>query len=164
MLDGQPIEFGARGIDQVVFRFAPNPGEPMQPLARIASGGELSRVSLALQLATRGDEEASGPTLVFDEVDAGIGGAEGAALGKKLQRLARSGQIVAVTHLAQVASFGNLHLKVSKRIRSGRTFAEVVALDRAGRTGEIARMLSGDKVTALSRSHAEEMLAAAGAA
>ncbi|MEZ5314199.1 MAG: DNA repair protein RecN, partial [Thermoanaerobaculia bacterium] len=79
-------------------------------------------------------------------------------------RLARSGQIVAVTHLAQVASFGNLHLKVTKKIRSGRTFAEVVALDRAGRTGEIARMLSGDKVTALSRSHAEEMLSAAGAA
>ena len=162
-VEGQAVEFGAHGYDQVVFRFAPNPGEPMQPLARIASGGELSRVSLALQLAARGEEVAGGPTLVFDEVDAGIGGAEGAALGKKLQRLARRGQIVAITHLAQVASFGNRHLKVAKRVRAGRTFAQVEALDRTARAAEVARMLSGDKVTPLSISHAEEMLAAAGA-
>ena len=158
VIDGQAIEFGPHGFDQVAFRFAPNPGEPMQPLARIASGGELSRVSLALQLAARGDEVEGGPALAFDEVDAGIGGAEGAAIGKKLRRLARNGQILAVTHLAQVASFGHAHHRVSKKVRGGRTFAEVEALDAAGRTAEVARMLSGEKVTAASLSHAEEML------
>jgi DNA repair protein RecN (Recombination protein N) len=165
VVEGQPVDFGAHGYDQVTFRFAPNPGEPMQPLSRIASGGELSRVSLALQLAARGDEVAGGPALVFDEVDAGIGGAEGAAIGRKLRRLARHGQILAVTHLPQVASFGHAHHRVSKRVRGGRTYAEVEALDPAGRTAEVARMLSGEKVTAASLSHAAEMLQqAAGAA
>lgn len=163
VVDGAGIEFGVHGYDQVVFLFAPNPGEPMLPLARVASGGELARVSLALQLAARGEEVEGEPTLVFDEVDAGVGGAEGSALGKKLRRLARRGQILAVTHLAQVASFGHVHHRVSKRVRAGRTWAEVATLARAERVEEVARMLSGEKVTALSRSHAEEMLAAVGA-
>lgn len=134
----------------------------MLPLSRIASGGELARVSLALQLAARGEEVAGGPTLVFDEADAGVGGAEGSALGKKLRRLAQRGQILAVTHLAQVASCGHVQHRVTKRVRGGRTFAEVVRLDRSARVAEIARMLSGEKVTALSLSHAEEMLLTAG--
>ncbi|HEV2844877.1 MAG TPA: DNA repair protein RecN, partial [Thermoanaerobaculia bacterium] len=108
-LDGEGTDFGRDGVDQVVFLFAPNPGEPPRPLAKIASGGELSRIHLALQLATRGEAEKANPTLVFDEVDTGIGGAEAAALGAKLQRLARGGQILAVTHLPQVASHGDLH-------------------------------------------------------
>jgi DNA repair protein RecN (Recombination protein N) len=162
VVEGEAVEFGPHGFDQVVFRFAPNPGEPMQPLARIASGGEMSRVSLALQLAARGDEVRGGPTLVFDEVDAGVGGAEGAALGKKLRRLARHGQILAVTHLPQVASYGHAHHRIAKKVRSGRTFAEVESLDAAARTAEVARMLSGEKVTAASMSHAAELLAAAG--
>src|SRR4029079_878596 len=100
VLDGEPVDFGPSGLDQVVFLFTRKPGEGPRPLARIASGGELSRVYLALQLAARGEGESA--TLVFDEVDAGVGGAEAAALGKKLQRLARGGQILAVTHLPQV--------------------------------------------------------------
>lgn len=159
---GAGVEFGPHGFDQIVFQFAPNPGEPMMPLSRIASGGELARVSLALQLAARGEEVAGGPTMVFDEADAGVGGAEGSALGKKLRRLAKRGQILAVTHLAQVASCGHVQHRVTKRIRGGRTFAEVERLDRPERVAEIARMLSGEKVTALSLSHAEEMLVAAG--
>ncbi len=162
VVGGAPVEFGPAGYDQVVFRFAANPGEPLMPLARVASGGELSRVSLALQLAARGEEAEGEPTLVFDEVDAGIGGAEGAALGRKLARLSRHGQILAVTHLAQVASFADAHHRVGKKVRSGRTWAEVETLDREARVEELARMLSSDKVTALSRSHAEEMLATAG--
>jgi DNA repair protein RecN (Recombination protein N) len=158
-LDGVPVELGADGVDLVVFRFQPNPGEPMLPLARIASGGELARVSLALQLAARGEEAAAGPTLIFDEADAGLGGAQGAALGRKLQRLARAGQILAVTHLPQVASWADVHHRVAKKTRQGRTFAEVATLDRAGRVAELARMLSGDRVTPVSQRHAEEMLA-----
>jgi len=161
-IDGEGVEFGPHGYDHVTFQFAPNPGEPMLPLSRIASGGELARVSLALQLAARGEEVAGGPTLVFDEADAGVGGAEGSALGKKLRRLAQRGQILAVTHLAQVASCGHVQHRVTKRVRGGRTFAEVVRLDRSARVAEIARMLSGEKVTALSLSHAEEMLLTAG--
>jgi DNA repair protein RecN (Recombination protein N) len=160
-VDGESVEFGAHGFDRVQFLFAPNPGEPLLPLARIASGGELARVSLALQLAARGEEVGGGPTLVFDEADAGLGGAQGAALGRKLARLARRGQILAVTHLPQVASFAHRHLRVSKRSRSGRTFADVVALERGDRVAEIARMVSGSKVTAVSREHAEQMLAGA---
>lgn len=161
-IGGATVEFGPHGFDHVVFQFAPNPGEPMMPLARIASGGELARVSLALQLAARGEEVAGGPTMVFDEADAGVGGAEGSALGKKLRRLAKRGQILAVTHLAQVASCGHVQHRVTKRIRGGRTFADVERLERDERVAEIARMLSGEKVTALSLSHAEEMLVAAG--
>ncbi|MEO8277171.1 MAG: DNA repair protein RecN [Thermoanaerobaculia bacterium] len=161
-IDGVPVEFGAHGFDHVVFQFAPNPGEPMAPLSRIASGGELARVSLALQLAARGEDVDGGPTMVFDEADAGVGGAEGSALGKKLRRLARRGQILAVTHLAQVASCGHVQHRVTKRVRGGRTFAEVERLDRPERVAEIARMLSGEKVTPLSLSHAEEMLVGAG--
>ena len=161
-IDGDGVEFGPHGFDHVVFQFAPNPGEPMMPLSRIASGGELARVSLALQLAARGEEVAGGPTMVFDEADAGVGGAEGSALGKKLRRLAKRGQILAVTHLAQVASCGHVQHRVTKRVRGGRTFADVQLLDRAERVAEIARMLSGEKVTTLSLSHAEEMLIAAG--
>jgi DNA repair protein RecN (Recombination protein N) len=158
-LAGERIDFGPSGIDQVVFLFAPNPGEEPRPLARIASGGELSRIYLALQLAARGEGEAA--TLVFDEVDAGVGGAEAAALGKKLQRLARGGQILAVTHLPQVASHADVHFKISKRVRDGRTEVEVEPLSAAARVEEVARMLAGREVTALSLSHAEELIAGA---
>jgi DNA repair protein RecN (Recombination protein N) len=161
VVGGEPVEFGAEGFDHVVFGFAPNPGEPLLPLVRIASGGELARVALALQLATRGDEVPGGPTLIFDEIDAGLGGAEGAAIGRKLKRLARRGQIVAVTHLPQVASFGDRHYSVHKRQRGGRSHAEVEPLDRAARVEEIARMLSADEITPASRRHAGELLAAA---
>jgi DNA repair protein RecN (Recombination protein N) len=159
-VDGEAVDFGAEGVDQVVFLFAPNPGEEAQPLAKIASGGELSRVSLGLQLATRGEAEAS-PTLIFDEVDVGIGGAQAAALGRKLRRLAASGQILAVTHLPQVASYGHRHFRVAKSVEGERTSTAVEGLEGEERVEELARMLAGRKVTELSVSHARELLEAA---
>jgi len=158
VIDGEEIDFGREGIDQVVFLFAPNPGEPPRPLARIASGGELSRIHLALQLASRGEAEKAHPTLVFDEVDTGIGGAEAAALGAKLQRLAKGGQILAVTHLPQVASYGDLHFKVSKRVEGDRTSVKVEELEAGDRIEEVARMLAGKKITDTSLSHARELI------
>ncbi len=159
-IDGEAVDFGAEGLDQVVFLFSPNPGEEAQPLAKIASGGELSRVSLGLQLATRGEREAS-PTLIFDEVDVGIGGAQAAALGRKLRRLAASGQILAVTHLPQVASYGHRHFRVAKVVEGERTSTSVEGLEGEERVEELARMLAGRKVTELSVSHARELLEAA---
>lgn len=156
-IDGEPVEPGREGVDQVVFLFAPNPGEEPRPLAKIASGGELSRVSLGLQLATRGDEEAS-PTLIFDEVDTGVGGAQAAALGRKLRRLAGSGQILGVTHLPQVASYGHEHFRVSKTVDGERTATSVAHLEGDDRVQEVARMLAGHEVTELSLSHARELI------
>ncbi|HLX06308.1 MAG TPA: DNA repair protein RecN [Thermoanaerobaculia bacterium] len=168
VVDGEAVDFGPHGIDQVTLLFAPNPGEEARPLARIASGGELSRLHLALQLAAGaagGDPAtvaaAAHPTLVFDEIDAGIGGAEAAALGRKLQRLAGGGQILAVTHLPQVASHADLHFRVRKTVAAGRTSVQVEPLPPRDRVEEVARMLAGDKLTPLSLSHAEELIAGA---
>ena len=164
---GEPaaVDFGPHGIDHVVLLFAPNPGEEPRPLSLIASGGELSRIYLALQLAARARRRAaaggSRPTLVFDEVDVGIGGAQAAALGAKLQRLAADWQILVVTHLPQVASYGDHHFRVSKEVRGERTFTRVEALPPADRAEEVARMLGGAKTTELSLSHARELLSAA---
>ena len=141
---------------------SPNPGEDLRPIARAASGGELSRLYLAVQLAAGGEGERGRPTLVFDEVDAGIGGAEAAALGRKLRRLARGGQVLAVTHLPQVASHGDLHFRISKRVDGGRTFASVEALDcRAPRRGGGAHAgrQEGDRAVALPRRGAARGLA-----
>ena len=164
VLDGEAVDFGPRGIDQVTLLFAPNPGEEARPLARIASGGELSRLHLALQLAAgpaATPAAAARPTLVFDEIDAGIGGAEAAALGRKLQRLAATGQILAVTHLPQVASHADVHFRVRKTVAAGRTDVQVEKLAPRSRVEEVARMLGGDKLTPLSLSHAEELIAGA---
>ncbi len=160
VLDDEPVEFGSWGFDQVVFEFAANPGESSRPLARVASGGELARVYLALQVALRGDGTAHRATMVFDEVDAGIGGREAAAVGRKLRRLASGGQILAVTHLPQVASCGHQHFRIRKQVEQGRTFVEVSPLDSEARVAEVARMLAGDEITDLSRSHAEELIGA----
>ncbi len=156
----EPRPPGPHGSDQVTFLFSPNPGETPRPLGRVASGGELSRVYLALQLAAGLDQSGVGmPTLIFDEIDAGLGGAEGFALGQKLRRLASSGQVLAVTHLPQVASQGDVHFRVSKRVEGERTFAKVARLSPEERIEETARMLSGAKVTESSLSHARELLA-----
>ncbi|MEM1206954.1 MAG: hypothetical protein AAGN66_27220, partial [Acidobacteriota bacterium] len=137
----------------------PNPGEEAGPLAKVASGGELSRLYLAVQLASRGDDgAAAGATLVFDEVDTGIGGAEAAELGAKVRRLARGGQVFAVTHLPQVASQADTHFKVKKDVQGGRTRTAVDRLSADGRVEEIARMLAGSKITELSLSHARELI------
>jgi DNA repair protein RecN (Recombination protein N) len=158
LLDGEPVEHGPAGYDLVTFTFTPNPGEAPRPLARIASGGELARVYLALQVAVRGDGVASGSTMVFDEVDAGIGGREAAAVGRKLRRLAAGGQILAVTHLPQVASWADHHFRTSKRVVEGRTFVSLQPLDGDERVEEVARMLAGEQITDLSRSHARELI------
>jgi DNA repair protein RecN (Recombination protein N) len=157
-LEGEPVDFSELGYDQVVFKLAANPGEEMQPLASSASGGELSRFYLALQLAARNGGAKDSPTLVFDEVDAGVGGAEAAILGDKLQRLADGAQILAVTHLAQVASHADRHFRVQKRVSRGRTATRVDRLTEPERVEEVARMLAGKRVTSLSRSHAEELI------
>ncbi len=159
VLDGAPVDFGPSGFDAVEYRFSPNPGEVPRPLAKAASGGELSRLYLAVQLASRDEKVTSDATLVFDEVDTGVGGSQAASLGDKLRRLAQGGQVVAVTHLPQVASYGDRHLKVAKVVRGGRTHTAVVALDEAARTEEIARMLAGSEITELSLSHARELIA-----
>lgn len=146
------------GYERVEFLFSPNPGEPPRPLARIASGGELSRLMLAIkQVLPEGDV----PTLVFDEVDTGIGGATSELVGKKLQNVAARQQVLCITHLPQVAVCADQQLRVEKLIEGGRTATRIIELDQSGRTAEIARMLAGATVTESALTHAAEMLAAA---
>ena len=150
-------ELGEDGADAVELLLAPNPGEPARPLARAASGGELSRTMLALRVVL---SEAP-PTLVFDEVDAGIGGEAGVAVGRALATLAATHQVLCVTHLAQVAAFADNHVIVTKREAEGRTIADVsVALDDA-RVAELSRMLAGVGESNHARGHARELLDAA---
>lgn len=158
VLDGEGVEFGPAGVDQIELQLAANPGEEPRPLATTASGGELSRIYLALRLAVQA-ADSSALTMVFDEADAGLGGEAASALGRKLQDLAVGSQILAVTHLAQVASFADRHLGVRKQIEGDRTQTSVVPLAEQERVEEIARMLAGDQRSAVSRSHAEELIA-----
>jgi DNA repair protein RecN (Recombination protein N) len=149
------------GFERVEFLFSPNPGEAPRPLARIASGGELSRLMLAVkQVLPEGDV----PTLVFDEVDTGIGGATSEMVGRKLKNVAARQQVLCITHLPQVAVFADQHLRVEKLVANGRTSTQVVPLADEERTREVARMLAGAKVTDSALTHAAEMLAATGAA
>jgi DNA repair protein RecN (Recombination protein N) len=166
------------GIDQVVYMIATNPGEPLRPLEHIASGGELSRVMLALKVSVD-----SGPpgkdrvaptllpakararfaaqrTMVFDEIDTGIGGRAAEAVGRKLKSLARSNQVLCVTHLPQIATFADHHYVIEKKERSGRTRTTIRLVSGEERTEEVARMLSGAKLTDTSRKHAEQMIKA----
>lgn len=152
-----PAEMGDDGADEITFVMAPNPGEPPRPVAKAASGGELSRAMLALRVVL---SEAP-PTLVFDEVDAGIGGEAGVAVGRALASLGGNHQVLCVTHLAQVAAFADAQVVVSKSEVAGRTVATAsVVLDDA-RVGELSRMLAGDGASAHARRHAGELLAAA---
>lgn len=160
-IDGVPVEFSSHGYDQVTYELAANPGEDLAPIAHSASGGELSRIYLAVQLAIRAGGLAATSTLVFDEVDAGIGGAQAAALGRKLARLAEGGQILVVTHLPQVACYADHHFRVEKRVSKGRTRTRVVSLIEDTRVEEVARMLAGKEITDLSLSHAQELIATA---
>jgi DNA repair protein RecN (Recombination protein N) len=150
----EPI--AATGAEEVEFQVALNVGHDMRPLARVASGGELSRVMLALKtILARIDRV---PTLVFDEVDAGIGGKVGQQVGELLQKVASSHQVFAITHLPQIASRAHRHIVVTKGARGGVTAADVATLDGAPRVNEIARMLGGDPESATSRAHAAELL------
>lgn len=146
------------GFERVEFLFSPNPGEPPRPLARIASGGELSRLMLAVKQVL---PDSDVPTLVFDEVDSGIGGATSELVGRKLKNVASRQQVLCITHLPQVAVFADQHLRVEKRVSDGRTATGVELLAETERTREVARMLAGATVTDSALSHAAEMLAAA---
>jgi DNA repair protein RecN (Recombination protein N) len=144
------------GADTVTFQVAINPGQPLQPLAKVASGGELSRISLAIQVIAT---QASGvPTLIFDEVDAGIGGRVAEIVGRELRRLADKRQVLCVTHLPQVASLAQQHVQVQKHSRRRETHTDLRSLDGEGRVEEIARMLGGVTVTDQALAHAREML------
>ena len=162
----QESAWTAHGWDEVEYRIATNPGEPLKPLHEIASGGEMSRVMLALKVAV--EEGALKPktkvpaprTLVFDEIDIGIGGRAAEAVGQKLKSLSRGQQVLCVTHLPQIAAFAGQHLVVEKREDHGRTKTQIRVLDDRARTHEIARMLSGAKVTETSLQHAAQMIAA----
>lgn len=145
-----------RGMDQVEFYFSPNPGEPPKPLARIASGGELSRLMLALKALVLTASDAS--TLLFDEVDAGIGGRVAEIVGKKLKQVAARQQVLSVTHLPQIAALADAHYVVEKEVEQGRTFTRVKQLSERDRIAEIARMLGGIKITDQARRHAEELV------
>ena len=154
-------EWSEAGIDRIAFLIAPNAGEEPKPLDRIASGGELSRLALALKTCTDSapaTKRSTARTLVFDEVDTGIGGATAEAVGRRLKRLAAHDQLLCVTHLAQIASFADQHYVVEKREVQGRTVAELEAITGDARTREIARMLSGQKMTPEALKHAAQLV------
>jgi DNA repair protein RecN (Recombination protein N) len=153
-LDGHKL--GPRGADRVEFLISPNPGEDPKSLVKIASGGELSRIMLALKtILVEGDNI---PTLVFDEVDAGIGGAVAEEVGKKLKRIAVKRQVFCITHLPQIASMATSHYGVAKSVKKDRTSTEVRLLEKKERADEIARMLGGKTITEATLRHAEEMI------
>jgi DNA repair protein RecN (Recombination protein N) len=166
--------WSATGFDQVVYLISTNPGEPQRPLEQIASGGELSRVMLALKVSVESGSAVRGSgaktvkssasdaprTLVFDEIDTGIGGRAAEAVGKKLKALSRTNQVLCVTHLPQIATFADHHYVIEKRVSGGRAKTTVRRVSGEERTEEVARMLSGSKLTETSRKHAEQMLKA----
>jgi len=149
---------GPRGLDRVEILFAANPGEPARPLPRIVSGGELSRVMLALKVAL--DERDPVDVLLFDEVDSGIGGVVAQAVGERLRALARRRQVICVTHLPMIAALAGHHLRVTKSVAGGRTLAHIAVVEGGERVEELARMLAGGRVTDTTRRQARELLEA----
>ena len=165
------VNWTASGFDQVLYLISTNPGEPLRKLEQIASGGELSRVMLALKASVESSRVGRAPsparpraasqrTLVFDEIDTGIGGRAAEAVGRKLKTLSRNHQILCVTHLPQIASFADHHYVIEKKLAAGRTRTAIRPITGEERTAEVARMLSGAKLTDVSRKHAEQMLKA----
>jgi len=156
------------GFDEVRYLIATNAGEPLKPIEQIASGGEMSRVMLALKATIETSDVPRAKkqkhqelrTLIFDEIDTGIGGRAAEAVGKKLKSLAAGNQVLCITHLPQIASFADQHFVIEKRESSGRTKTSIRRLDPTERAQEIARMMSGQKVTETSLKHAEQMLKA----
>lgn len=147
------------GTDNVRFLISANAGEPLAPLSKIASGGELSRTMLALKCALA-DKEMT-PTLIFDEVDTGISGKTSYKIGKKLCDCAKTAQVICVTHSPQIASQADMHIKIAKREENGRTVTSATVLDRAGRIDELARIIGAEKITEKTLTAAAEMLDAA---
>ncbi|MEO5922614.1 MAG: DNA repair protein RecN [Bryobacteraceae bacterium] len=152
--------WSSHGADKVEFLIAPNQGEELKPLEKIASGGELSRVALALKTCTTGPAKKNEVqrTLVFDEVDAGVGGSAAESVGRRLKKLSTSSQVLCVTHLPQIAGFGDHHYYVEKHSEQGRTVASIQELTGAARTKEIGRMLSGERITPEALRHAEQLI------
>jgi DNA repair protein RecN (Recombination protein N) len=157
-LDGknQTLHFDNYGVDQMTFEFSANPGQPLRPISKVASGGEMSRIMLAIELVF--SQSVAAKTMIFDEVDAGIGGAAAIEVGKRLQALAKHHQIVVVTHLPQVAAFADKHLKVEKSASGNVTTSSVTELDQKARVTEIARMMAGIEDSTSALEHARELL------
>jgi len=147
----------SEGIDRIEFMFSANAGENLNPLKDIASGGEMSRVMLAIKTVLAAADDV--PVLVFDEIDAGIGGPMGQVVGRKMQSLSRHHQMLCITHLPQIASFSNQHVRVEKETKTGRTITAIRKLAAKDKVEEIARMLSGSEITDAARKHAEELIA-----
>jgi DNA repair protein RecN (Recombination protein N) len=149
-------EPAAYGLESIEFMVAANAGQPLRPLAKVASGGELSRIGLAIQVIASSAGDA--PTLIFDEVDVGIGGGVAEIVGRLLKELGRSRQVLCVTHLPQVAAQADWQWSIAKEMNDGSTLSRVTPLDAAARVDEIARMLGGVRITDTTREHAREML------
>ena len=153
-----PVPVAAKGGDRVEFLLSPNPGEPLRPLAKIASGGEMSRIMLAMKSVLARTGAVS--TMIFDEIDVGVGGRTAQTIADKLDGLAACAQILCITHLPQIASRADTHFLIEKQVEGGRTTVSVVSLDAEARVEEIARMLGGSRRTEAVVQHAREMLAA----
>jgi DNA repair protein RecN (Recombination protein N) len=158
-----PADWSETGTDAVQFLVSPNLGEEPRPIEKVASGGEISRIALALKTCVastpgHSDNGAAQRTLVFDEVDAGIGGRAAETVGRRLKQLAGSYQVLSVTHLAQIAGFADQHFRVEKRESGGRTVAEIEPLPPEARIREIGRMLSGERLTQEALRHAEQLI------
>ncbi len=160
--EGKPCEFGEAGFDQIELVASPNPGEALRPLARIASGGELSRIQLALAAALLGGDRHTALTVVFDEIDSGVGGAAAIGVGRKLADLARDEQVLCVTHLATIAAQARRHYRVVKAVEGERTRVSIEPLEGERRIDELARMLSGQPQAREARDHARALLDEAG--
>lgn len=158
-VDGRPVAYGPAGADEVELLLAPHPGAQPRPIAKGASGGELSRVMLAVEVVFAGSDPV--PTYLFDEVDAGVGGKAAVEVGRRLAKLARSAQVVVVTHLPQVAAFADRQLLVEKTVDGSVTRSGVTVLEGEDRVRELSRMLAGQEDSETARAHAEELLAAA---
>ena len=150
------LHFDNYGVDQISFEFSANPGQPLRPISKVASGGEMSRIMLAIELVF--SKSGASKTMIFDEVDAGLGGAAAIEVGKRLKALAKNHQIVVVTHLPQVAAFADKHLKVEKSASGNITTSSVIELDSDARVTEIARMMAGIQDSASALEHARELL------
>ena len=155
-INGKRYDVDEKGLDQVEFYVSPNPGEELKPLAKIASGGEISRIMLALKSVLAKSDQI--PTMIFDEVDVGIGGEIAEAVGKRMKTLSSTYQIICITHLQQIASQADYHFKVYKEVAKNRTIAKIKLLSREERIKEIARMIGGKKISDLSLEHAAEMI------
>ena len=152
----EELELTATGMDEVRFLMSANVGEDLKPMSKVASGGELARIMLALKNVLA--EQDHVPTLIFDEVDAGVSGQAAQKVAEKLCQVARTKQILCVTHLAQLAAMAHTHLYISKAVRKGRTYTSVTPLDMEGRKQEIARIIGGAVITDTTLKSAEEML------